>query len=43
MSVEKASAVQPTRHGVHVAIEHVTGAMGQWMLVSQNKAVRFGA
>ena len=26
-----------------MAIEHVTGAMCKWMIISQNKAFRFGA
>jgi hypothetical protein len=42
MSVKKASAIQPTGHGIHVAIQHITGAMSLGMVVSQHKAIDLG-
>ena len=45
MSMKEAGTTrsEPTRHGIHVTIQHVTGAMRAWVIVSQNKAFRFVA
>ena len=43
MTMEKASAIQPTGHGIHMAIQHVTGPMCVRMIISQDKALHFCA
>ena len=43
VTVEEACAIEPARHGIHVTIQHIAGAMSKWMIVSQDKALGFCA
>ena len=43
VTVKEACTIQPARHCIHVTIQHIAGAMSEWMMVSQNKAFGFCA
>ena len=43
VSVKEVSTNEPAIHGVHMAIDHVAGAVGIWEVEGQEKGVLLGA
>ena len=42
MSVEEARACEPARHGLHMAIDHIAGAVGLGIIKGERKDIGFG-